>query len=405
MSRDQPTILQIVPRLDTGGAELSAIEIADALTRAGATALVATAGGRMLDRLTATGAELIDLPVDSKSPLRILANARRIEALIRARGIDLLHARSRAPAWSALIAARRTGCPFITTYHGAYGERGRLKRLYNSVMVRGAMVIANSQYTADLIRKRYDTPETQIRVVHRGVDAAAFSHDAIGAERPAALLRQWGVAPGCRVILQAARLTRWKGQEVLIEAARLLEKHGALDNAVVILAGDDQGRSDYRAQLVEQIAAAGLAGKVRLVGHVSDIAAAFAAAHVAVIASTEAEAFGRTAAEAQILGCPVIATRIGAPQETVLAAPACSDDERTGWLVPPGDAVAMAESLREALSLLPDTRAAMGARATRHVRTNFTLDRMKRATLAVYDSILASNLERRFVETLPTDQR
>ncbi len=153
MADPSPTILQIIPRLDTGGAELSTIEIAEAIVRAGGRALVATAGGRMADRVTAVGGEIITLPLESKNPATILANASRLAGLVRARGVALLHARSRAPAWSALIAARRTRVPFVTTYHGAYGERGRLKRLYNSVMARGDAVIANSQYTADLIHR------------------------------------------------------------------------------------------------------------------------------------------------------------------------------------------------------------------------------------------------------------
>ncbi len=396
VAHGQPTILQIIPRLDTGGAELSAIEIAEALTRAGGRALVATAGGRMLDRLAATGAEVVEMPVDAKSPLTIWSNARRLEALVRSRGIDLLHARSRAPAWSGLIAAKRTGCRFITTYHGAYGERGRLKRLYNSVMVRGDLVIANSRFTADLIRARYGTPEQHIRVIHRGVDVQAFSRAMIAADRPAALLNGWGVEPGSRIILLAARLTPWKGQMVLIEAARQLAADGRLGDVVIVLAGDDQGRTEYSTGLQARIAAAGLGGRVRLVGHVGDIAAAFAAAHVAVVASTEPEAFGRTATEAQSLGCPVIATRIGAPQETVLAGPAARDEERTGWLVPPGDAGALTAALREALSLDDRERLRMGERARAHVLANFTLERMKRDTLAVYDELLGSDLVTRF---------
>ena len=158
MQPGAPTILQIIPRLDTGGAELSTIEITDAIVRGGGRALVATEGGRLASRITENGGEIVPFPAGTKNPIRILANARALERLIRMRGIDLVHARSRAPAWSALIAARRAGIPFITTYHGAYAEKGRLKRLYNSVMARAGVVIANSHYTAGLIRERYGTP-------------------------------------------------------------------------------------------------------------------------------------------------------------------------------------------------------------------------------------------------------
>ncbi|MEM7778652.1 MAG: glycosyltransferase, partial [Pseudomonadota bacterium] len=174
-----PTILQIVPELDTGGAELSAIEVADAIVRAGGRALVASAGGRMVQQLLDVGGVAIDLPLASKNPVSLALNANRLVALVKRDGVDLIHARSRAPAWSGLRAARRAGLPFVTTYHGAYGEKTAAKRMYNSVMARGNIVIANSQYTADLIQQRYSTDAHKIRVINRGVDLAAFDPAAV----------------------------------------------------------------------------------------------------------------------------------------------------------------------------------------------------------------------------------
>src|SRR5262245_36942331 len=171
------TILQVVPRLDAGGSEQAAVEIAQALTSVGASALVATEGGRLATAIADAGGEIVPLPVASKNPLTILANARRLAKLIEERGVDLVHARSRAPAWSAFLAARRTGRPFVTTYHGAYGNPGPLKNFYNSVMGRGDRVIANSDYTAQLIAARHPTARERIRVIHRGVDLARFSPD------------------------------------------------------------------------------------------------------------------------------------------------------------------------------------------------------------------------------------
>lgn len=392
MGERRPTILQIIPRLDTGGAELSTIEIAGAVARASGTALVATEGGRMADRIAVAGGEIVPLPAGAKNPLRMLANARRLERLIAERRVDLVHARSRAPAWSALIACRRARVPFVTTYHGAYGERSWPKRLYNSVMARADLVIANSDYTGELVRQRYGTPETRIRVIHRGVDLARFDPARIAAERIAALRRSWQVPDGSRIVLQAARLTGWKGQTVLIDAASILKQDGRLADAVVVLAGDAQGRDGYADRLRGRIAAAGLEDRVRIVGHVEDVAAAFAAAHVTVVASTEPEAFGRAAAEAEAMACPVIATDIGAPRETVLAVPRVPLVEATGWLVPPGDAAVLADRLAEALALPGPERKLMGQRARRHVAGNFTLARMRRATLAVYDELLGSDL-------------
>ena len=392
----RPTILQIVPELDTGGAELSAIEIAGAIVKGGGRALVLTQGGRMAGRVVEAGGELVQFPAASKNPLRVWLNAGAIARIIAKENVDLVHARSRAPAWSAKLAARKTGKAFVTTYHGAYGEGSSLKRAYNRVMAEGDIVIANSKYTRDLVRTRYGTAEDRIRVIYRGVDGGDFDPGAIAPSRVEALRRAWGLAPETRVILQAARLTNWKGQSVLIEAARLLRERGALGDAVVVLAGDAQGRDGYKAQLEDEIASAGLRDQVRLVGHVADMPGAYAAAHLAVVASTQPEAFGRVGTESQIMGCPVIATAIGAPPETVLSEPAVGAGERTGWLVPPSDASAMADAISAALTLSAADRAALGARARAHVLGSFTLDAMCRQTLAVYDELLATSLQAGF---------
>jgi glycosyltransferase involved in cell wall biosynthesis len=391
-----------MPRLDAGGAELSAVEIAGAVARAGGRALVLAEPGRLVADVTAAGGEVIRFPAATKNPLGILANARRIARIVAEEGVDLIHARSRAPAWSGLIAARRAGVPFVTTYHGAYSERGRLKRLYNSVMARGDVVIANSHYTARLIASRYGTPRNRVEVIHRGVDIAAFDPAQIAPERVAALRQAWGVAPHRRVVLHAARLTRWKGQAVLIDAAARLEARGQLGGAAIVLAGDAQGRRSYAEALRAQIARLGLEGRVLLVGHVEDMAAAYAAAHVTVVASTEPEAFGRAAIEAAAVACPVIATDIGAPPETVLAGPTAPDSETTGWLVPSGDAEALAGRLAGALALEPSARARIGERARRHTVANFSVEAMQLSTLGVYDRLLATQLRARAGLNAPT---
>jgi len=392
VAEKRPTILQIIPELDTGGAELSTIEIAEAVQSAGGRCIVLTEGGRLVQRLRDTGAEVNFFAAASKNPVRLLWNARRMAAIVRKEGVDLIHARSRAPAWSALLAARQTGVPFVTTYHGAYSEKSDLKRLYNSVMARGDVVIANSNYTCDLIRMRYGTPRAKIEVVYRGVDGALFDPATVAENRVAAVRQRWGVAPDQRVVLHAARLTPWKGQRVVIDAAALLAKQGTLDDVVFVLAGDAQNRSAYHAALMQQINAANLQDRIRLVGHESDMAAAFRASHVAVVASIEPEAFGRTATEAQVMATPVIATDIGAPPETVRGRPGIAPDRATGWLVPPGDAASLAHALGEALSMTPEARAAMGARARQHVETSYSLRQMKQQTLHVYDRLLGTRM-------------
>ncbi|MGA7456190.1 MAG: glycosyltransferase family 4 protein [Methyloceanibacter sp.] len=391
----QPTILQVVPRLDTGGSEQATIEIAEALTRAGAKALVATAGGRMANAVTQAGGEIVTLPVASKNPFTIFANAKRLERLITERDVALVHARSRAPAWSAYLAARRTGRPFVTTYHGAYGTLGPIKTAYNSVMGRSDRVIANSRYTANLIAARHRLKAEHIRPIYRGIDEAAFDPLVVPPGPVAKLRERWGVSPDTKIVLQAARLTGLKGHRQTIEAAAALAREGALDDAAIIFAGDAPGKAAYRQELIALITRDGLADKVRLVGHCQDMPAAFLAAHVAIMPSLVPETFGRTSVEAQAMGCPVILSDIGALPETVVT-PMQDIVHFTGWLVPPGDAMTLAGAIRAALALSPEERAAIGARASTRARAEFALSQMQMKTLAVYDELLGTHLAEAF---------
>jgi glycosyltransferase involved in cell wall biosynthesis len=218
------TILQVVPRLDTGGSEQATVEITEALTRAGARALVATEGGRMATAIIQAGGEIIEFPMASKNPLTLLANARRLKHLIEDRNVNLVHARSRAPAWSAFFAARATRRPFVTTYHGAYGNLGPLKAAYNSVMGRGDRVIANSRFTAGLIASRHHVAHDRIRMIYRGIDSATFDPLVVPPGPVAKLRESWGVSPKTKIVLQAARLTGLKGHRQTVEAAARLNR-------------------------------------------------------------------------------------------------------------------------------------------------------------------------------------
>jgi glycosyltransferase involved in cell wall biosynthesis len=381
------TVLQVVPALDTGGVERTTIDIAAALVRGGDRALVASEGGRLEAELAAVGGELIRLPAGTKNPAVMAVNALRLARLIRRERIDLVHARSRAPAWSALLACRATGAPFLTTYHGIYAERGAVKRFYNSVMARGEMVIANSHYTAGLIADRHGTPAERIAVIHRGTDLANYRPEAVDAARRDTLRRAWNLTGGEKVVLNVARLTGWKGQSLLIEAASLPPLAAQMD-VTIVLAGDAQGRASYHAELESLVWARHLAGRVRIVGHCPDVPAALALADVAVIASTEPEAFGRFAVEAEAMGVPVVATVLGAATETVLAPPHASETDRTGWLAPPNDAAALAAAIGVALALLPEERAELSRRARAHAE-HFSLEAMQEATLALYRKMLS----------------
>jgi glycosyltransferase involved in cell wall biosynthesis len=323
----------------------------------------------------------------------MVLNVRRLAKVCLDEGVALIHARSRAPAWAALGTARALDLPFVTTYHGSYSGRSSVKVLYNSVMARGDVVIANSHYTADLIRSLHAAPADRIRVIHRGTDLAAFSPSAVAPERVEALRSAWGIAPHERIVLLAARLTGWKGQRVLIEAAAQLTKAG-LGGVAFVLAGDPQGRDGYVRDLDAAIKARGLDGIVRRVGHCTDMPAAFLAASVVTVPSTEPEAFGRSAVEAQAMGTPVVVSDLGAVPETVLSPPDVAPSARTGWRVPPGDPRALADAIAAALALGASAREAMASRARAHVERHFSLERMAADTLDVYCALLEGRIAR-----------
>lgn len=407
-----PVILQIVPELSAGGAERTAIEMAEAITLAGGRALVVSAGGRLEDELAEAGGELIRFPAKTKNPAAILFNATRLARLIRNRGVSLVHARSRAPAWSAYLAARKTHRCFVTTYHGIYNQEGRLKAFYNSVMARGDAVICNSQYTAKLVRERHPEAGDRVGVIYRGVDLIKFDSAAVSAERVRAIRERWGVPSGKRIVLLPARLTRWKGQQVLIAAAAQLLARGEYGDVVFVLAGDEQNRSAFKAELEAAADSHGLRGRVLIPGHCEDMPAAFKAAAITVLPSIEAEAFGRSAIESQAMGCPVIASNIGAFPETVLpepgllahagsgqaghpAAPACAPG-RGSWLFEPGDAAALCDRLRFALSLDNSTLEGIRQRGIERVRREFSKRALQLQSLTVYDRLLGTQLAEAF---------
>ncbi len=377
-------VLQVTPALDAGGVEQTTLDMAQAIAAVGGVALVASAGGRLGAELARRGGELVRMPLDRKAPWTLLANAARLERLIRARGVDIVHARSRAPAWSALIAARRTGVAFVTTYHGVYNARSGLKRAYNRVMARGDLVIANSAFTArHLLAEHPGVDPARVATIPRGVDLARFSPARATAEQVAAVRAAWGLAADDRrpVALLAARLTSWKGQRLLIDAvARLPAQDGG--ELVLVLAGDDQGRTAYTDSLRTAAAGAGLADRVRIVGHCADMPAAYLAADFACAPSIDPEAFGRTAVEPQAMGRPVLAADHGAVRETV-------EDGVTGWRVAPGDVQAWTNALERMLATSADQRAAMGAAGRARVERLYSLEAMTAATLGVYARLLA----------------
>ncbi len=331
-----------------------------------------------------SGGELIRMRLDTKQPLNILANARALARLLRAENVGIVHARSRAPAWSTLIAARRTGTIFVTTYHGIYNARTPLKRWYNSVMIRSDAVIANSQWTAQHIQSVYRIRPKLLAVIPRGVDLARFDPSKISPGDVKSLRQQWGACEQDRILLLPGRMTRWKGQLVLIDALARLRREGRLQNVRAVLAGDAQGRNDYLAEIASVIDNSGLRQVVMLAGHIGAMPVAYSAADIVISASTDPEAFGRVAVEAAAMARPVIATDHGGARETILAG-------ISGLLTAPGDATVLAEAIADLLGRSEGERLAMGERGRVHVQVNYSVERMQDQTLKLYRSLLAGD--------------
>ena len=370
-----PAVLQVLPRLVTGGVERGTVEVAAALVVAGWKAVVASAGGPMVRELERAGARHIELPLASKNPWTMRRNVERLAEFIRREQIDIVHARSRAPAWSARAAARRAGCHFVTTFHNAYGDGSWLKRRYNAVMAEGERVIAISEFVAAYAESRYGVPAERLRIIPRGVDFTRFDPERVSAERVIQLARQWRLPDGVPVVMLVGRLTRWKGQLVLVDAAARLGR----EDLRCLLVGAGEGR--YRRDLLATIKARGLDGVFQIVDDCRDIPAAYMLADVVVSASTRPEGFGRVIAEAQAMGRPVIATDHGGAREIVRAG-------ATGWLVAPDDPAALASAIHEALALTAAARADLAAAAIQHMRAHFTTRQMTERTIAVYEEVL-----------------
>jgi glycosyltransferase involved in cell wall biosynthesis len=303
-------------------------------------------------------------------------NAAKLARLIRRLGIDIVHARSRAPAWSAWVAATATGRHFVTTFHNAYGARTALKRRYNSVMARGDRVIAISNFVADHAARVYGVGNGRLRTVPRGADLEIFDPYRVGAQRIIDLARQWRLPDGIPVVMLPGRLTRWKGGLDFIAAIAKLRRR----DIFCVLAGTEQ-RPAFRRELEAAIRERGLAGFFRIVEDCRDMPAAYMLADVVVSASRNPEGFGRVVVEAQAMGRPAIATDHGGACETIVPGV-------TGWLVPPRDPAALAAAIDEALSLAADERQQLAERSIAHIAARYTSEAMCAATIRIYEELL-----------------
>ena len=375
-------ILQVIPELNAGGAERTTLEVAQAIVEAGGRALVASEGGRLEAELEALGGELIRMPVATKNPFIAWRNAGRLARLIAQEEIDIVHARSRAPALSAKAACDRTGAHFVTTYHGTYNARSGLKRWYNSFMARGERVIANSNFIREHIIAEHTFATDRIRVIPRGVDLERFDPSFDFGARWRALAESWELAPDRPIILLPGRLTAWKGQRETLRAYGVLKREGrALPK--LVFAGDAQGRDGYVAELERIIVDEELGDLVRIVGHCSDMPAVLSMSLLVLTPSVEPEAFGRTAAEAGAMSRPVIACDHGGAREIII-------EGETGWRVPPRDIKALAHAIGQAVRMSDEARLAMGEKGREHVREHFSTRQLQASTLRVYAEVLNS---------------
>lgn len=393
---DRLTVVQVIPDLQPSGAGNHAVEIADALTRSGNRAVIVTEGGRLERAAERAGATIIKLPVASKNPSQMYANARNLAELAKRENADLLHAQSRAPAWSCLVANRISRVPFVATYDGSFSERNPLKRFYNSVMVRGARVIAPGERLAAMVEARYGTAREKISVVPHAIDFAAFNPDAVDPMQRRLLASQWGISPTDRVILLPGRLTRPKAPHVLIEAAARLREAG-LKDFLCIFAGEHPGRSGYAGDLWDRVHQLGLSNQVRFVGHCDDMQSAYSLADIVVCTSVSQGGHRRAVLEAQAMGVPVAVSDSENGDEIVKAVPYVAEARATGILYRAGDAGELAQALFKLLAMGAPARRAMGVRGREWIASQFSRETFAERLLAVYRDVAgkpAPNLSR-----------
>lgn len=383
------TILVVVPTLQSGAAEMGALELVRNLTAAGHRAIVLSGGGRMEGDFAAAGGEFISADVASKNPLVMMRNATLMARLVRQRRCDAIHAHGRAPAWSAYAAAKLTRVPFVTSWYKGFREQNILKRIYNGIMARGDRIVAVSDQIAELVHERYRVSWDRISVVPASVDLQRFDPASVTAERIDAIRRSFGVKPDDKVVLIAGRMLRRKGHHIVVRAAHRLKEMGCKD-FVCVFVGEDHEHSRYAGELWDQVLATDTADVVRLIGPVDDMPAAYVASMAVVSAATQEEGLQHTLLEAQAMERPVIVSDMGAGPDIVLAPPSVSEDRMTGLRFSAGDDQALAATLIRLFSM-PDTwRRGIGARGREWVIGHFNAPAVAEMTLKLYSEIVQS---------------
>ena len=379
----KPVVLQVLPEMNHGGVEMGTVEIASGLQAAGIKNFVASSGGRMVYDLQKLKVKHFELPLKTKNPIKMWLNAKRLEKIIKDNGINIVHARSRAPAWSAYWAAKKTGAVFVTTFHGSYGLGPfGIKKIYNRVMTYGKLVIAISTHIKNHLIKEYGVDENKIRLIYRCVNTDNFSPDKVSQERIIKALKDNDIPEDKPIISLIGRVTRWKGQHLLLEALSKVKNK----DFYCLIVGSDQGRVHYTNELKELVKKYNLGGKVEFIEHSFDIPALLMISDVVLSTAIKPEAFGRAAIEGQAMGKIVLASNIGGSLDNTI-------DGVTGKLFESNSPQSLADAIDWALNLSPEEKAKISQAAIKNVKTNFTKQIMCDKTIAVYKELLKDRKE------------
>ena len=371
------SVLQVLPHLNSGGLVSGAIEVSEALQKSGMRSFVASEGGRREREIIRTGGKVFNFSLGSKNPLIIFLNIYKLSRIIKKYKINIIHARSRAPAWSAYFAAKKMGIPFVATFHGTYSIQNNLKKKYNSIMVKADKVIAISSFINKHILSNYKVDQEKIVTVHRGINIEKFDYLKVSNERLIAFSKKFNIPEDSFVILLPGRITRWKGHILLIEAISKLQR----SDIICLFVGDLQGRNKYFAELNKTIDKFKLKNNFRIISNQSDMSVIYKLSDVVVSASLEPEAFGRVVAEAQAMGRPTVAVNHGGGPEIII-------DGETGWLFRPGDANDLADKINKALNLNIDDREKMSVKAIERAKLNFNNEMMCAKKLNIYAELI-----------------
>ena len=377
-------VLQVIPKLGYGGAETGCYDIAHYLAEQNCGSYVVTSGGELLKFIKRNKVKVFKLPVHSKNPLIIILNTIIISILILFKKINIVHARSRAPAWSCYLACLLTNTIFVTTFHGTYNYKSKLKKIYNSIMLRSKLTIAGSNFIFGHINDNYSeylNKNKKLRVIFRGINVDYFNSKNISILKQEKLKREWRIDPNKFIILMPGRLTYWKGHEKFIEALNILIEDYSFTNFHAILLGSDQGRKVYSKKLFSLVERYSLSKKISFINHCSEMPLAYSLADVVVSASIEPEAFGRVSVESQSMGIPIIASNIGGSKETVL-------NKKTGFLYKHDDPRELAKSLNTVIQLNQEELKLMGNEGRKNVTKKFDVELMCESNLREYKKLI-----------------